>query len=241
MFHKKTAAVLVLVSMIIVAVSFPAQAGIKVAVSIQPQKYFVDKVGGDLVEVTVMVPPGASPHSYEPKPVQMAALAKADLYFTIGVEFEHAWMKKFQAANKNLVVTDSAAQVRRMPMTGSHGNHAKDKDDHDHQGLDPHIWLSPALVEIQAQAVRDGLAQADPASSPVFDRNLAAFKEEIRNLDRELREALQGLEGHKSILVFHPAWGYFCRDYGLTQVAVEKEGKEPTAKGLQALINQARG
>ena len=222
------------------AAAVPAWAGIRVVVSIPPQKYFVEKVGGHEVEVTVMVPPGADAHTYEPRPGQMAALAGADLYFTIGVEFEQAWANKFRAANKGLVFIDTAREVNRIPMESGSGHRAAEEEDHGHRGLDPHIWLSPALVDLQAQAVRDGLARAAPGSTSVLDQNLADFQEEIRQLDRELRDAFRGLGENRRVLVFHPAWGYFCRDYGLTQVAVEHEGKSPTAKGLQALIKQAR-
>ena len=234
--------VLGLVSLSLAGLFFtvPVRAGVRAAVSIPPQKYFVEKVGGDEVEVTVMVPPGASPHTYEPKPGQMAALAKADLYFTIGVEFEHTWADKLKAAKKDLVFIDTARKIERIPMQARPGHGSPGKGDRaKRRGSDPHIWLSPALVSLQAEAVRDGLVKADPARKDFFDRNLAVFKEEIRGLDEELRSAFEGLGDNKRILVFHPAWGYLCRDYGLTQVAVEKEGKEPTAKGLQLLIRQA--
>jgi zinc transport system substrate-binding protein len=219
-------------------------------------------VGGGLVSVEVMVPPGADAHTYEPKPRQMAALARSQVYFTVGVEFEAVWLDKFKAANPRMLVVRTEAEVPRMAMGGGAHDHSHGEDEkaheeghkagegHEHragahkedrhQGLDPHIWLSPRLVAIQARAVRDGLVEVDPANQAAYDRNLEAFLKEIEGLDRELKEAFQGLGGHRHLLVFHPAWGYFCRSYGLRQVAIEKEGKKPTAKGLARLIQQAK-
>jgi len=227
-----------------------AQAQVRALVSLPPQRYFVEKVGGELASVTVMVPAGADAHTYEPRPSQMKALAQARVYFAVGVEFEKAWLDKFQAANRELLIVHTEAQVPRVALE-NHGDQDHDQgregkaapaggEEHDHQGLDPHIWLSPLLVATQAAAVRDGLVQVDPAHRAVYDRNLANFTEELKRLDGELREAFRGLGEARRILVFHPAWGYLCRAYGLEQVAIEAEGREPTARGLKHLLEQAR-
>ncbi len=218
-------------------------------------------MGGERVKAAVLVPPGASAHSYEPKPGQMAALAKARAYFAVGVEFEEAWLPRLKAANPDILVVPTEAKVERMAMAGKHGHDesgpearpaaggdkapapgaAQDPhDDHDEAGgPDPHIWLSPKLVILQAEAIAEGLTRLDPAGAPVYAANLARFREECRALDAELRQACQGLAG-RAMLVFHPAWAYFARDYGLREVAIEKEGKEPGPKGLKALVAQAR-
>lgn len=253
----------------IMAIPQTADAKLSVVVSIPPQKYFVQKVGGDLVSIMVMLPPGADAHTYEPRPRQMAALSKAQVYFTVGVEFENTWMKKFNTANPGLKVVHTEEKVPRVPMAEAreehhdhaakeHDEHAKEHepghtekhhdahegkhhaDEHHHEGLDPHIWLAPKLVAIQARAIKDGLVQADPTNRAIYERNLASFEKEISRLDQELGSAFEKLKGAKHILVYHPAWGYFCRSYGLEQVAVEKEGKKPTAKGLAHLIEQAK-
>lgn len=271
---KKIWEFLLVIGIIMFSLTLPppeAEAQVRTVVSIPPQKYFVEKVGGELVSVEVMVPPGADAHTYEPKPRQMAALAKAQVYFTVGVEFEAAWLDKFKAANPGLKVVHTEARVPRVAMEEGahdhdhghgdhekaheadhkkegaergteegHGHEAGEHGEEHHQGPDPHIWLAPKLVAIQARAVRDGLMEIDPANREAYDRNLEAFLKEIDALDRELKEAFQGLGDHRHLLVFHPAWGYFCRAYGLHQVAVEKEGKEPTAKGLALLIRQAK-
>jgi len=252
-----------------------ASAQVRAVVSIPPQKYFVQKLGGDLVKITVMVPAGADAHTYEPRPNQMAALAKAQVYFTIGVEFEEAWLGKFRQVNPDLYVAPTQQKVPRVAMAARHyeeheghghkdeghahegaagheeNGHAHEKEhghetkghhgeEHHHDGLDPHIWLSPKLVAIQAEAIKDGLVRIDAANQAVYERNLAAFKKELAGLDAKLAAAFKGLQGARKILVYHPAWGYFCRAYGLTQVAIEKEGKKPTSQGLAALIKQAR-
>lgn len=256
-FPRLKSGVLIIAALALVVIMVPhaAHAKLNVVVSIPPQKYFVQKVGGDLVSIMVMLPAGADAHTYEPKPRQMAALGKAQIYFTVGVEFEHVWMKKFMAANPSLKVVHTEDKVPRVPMTEAHeeshdqGPAERHRDAHKeelhaderrHEGLDPHIWLAPKLVAIQARAVRDGLIQADPANWAIYERNLKAFEKEIARLDQELAAAFEGLKGAKHILVYHPAWGYFCRAYGLEQVPIEKEGKKPTAKGLAHLIQQAR-
>ena len=230
----------------VMCVPVSAMAKIPVMVSIVPQKYFAQKVGKNLASVQVMVPPGASPHDYEPKPSQMAALARSKVYFAIGVEFEKAWLPRFLSANSKLVVVHTDAKVPKAPMAGRHehdrnaNRHKAGERRHDHEGLDPHIWLSPRLAAIQARAMRDALVKLDPGHAAEYDRNLAGFEKELQALDQKLRQAFTGLGKKRDILVFHPAWGYLCRDYGLRQVAVEKEGKEPTAKGLARLIEQAK-
>jgi zinc transport system substrate-binding protein len=245
-FSKLKSGVLIIIALALGIMVIPqtADAKLNVVVSIPPQKYFVQKVGGDLVSIMVMLPAGADAHTYEPKPRQMAALSKARIYFTVGVEFEHAWMKKFKMANPGLEVVHTEKVVPRVPMAGPHEGHQdraeKHHGEHHHDGLDPHIWLAPELVAIQARAIRDGLIKADPANRTIYERNLEAFEKEIARLNQELAAAFKGLKGAKHILVYHPAWGYFCRAYGLEQVPIEKEGKNPTAKGLAHLIQQAK-
>ncbi|MBW1713019.1 MAG: zinc ABC transporter substrate-binding protein [Deltaproteobacteria bacterium] len=219
------------------AVSGPVLAGsaVKVAVSIAPQKYFVQKVGGRLAEVTVMVPPGASPATYEPRPRQMAALSEAKVYFALGLPFEKAWLPKMAAANRDMTVVHTEAQVERRAMASRTGQGRGGSD-----SPDPHIWLSPPLVKIQAAAIREGLIKADPAHKAVYERNYAAFEAELIALDEEIKALFAGQRGKVRFLVFHPAWGYFAQAYGLEQIAIEQEGKEPGPRELKRLIGQAR-
>lgn len=221
-----------------------AQAGKKLAVfvSIAPQKYFVHQIGQERVDVQVMVQPGASPATYEPKPRQMAALSKTPIYFAIGVPFEKNWLKKIAAASPSMRVVHTDRGIQKIPMS-AHRHKAEqhpEKDHQDHHGEpDPHIWLSPTLVMIQARTIRDALQEIDPAHRYVYDTNYKAFVSTLADLDAELRNTFAGQQGLQ-FMVFHPSWGYFARTYGLRQVAVEIEGKNPKPAQLKALIEHAK-
>jgi len=214
---------------------------LQVTVSIVPQAYFVERIGGEHVAVQVMVEPGQSPHTYEPKPEQLVALSQSNVYFSIGVSFEDAWLERIAAASPGMLLVDTAAGIERRPIEAH--DHGDDDDDHeeDHEGenLDPHIWLSPRLVRIQARHMADALAELDPEHAQEYRDNLVAFEAEIDALDAEIRQQLAGLTSAK-FLVFHPSWGYFADEYGLEQVAIEVGGQEPSAAELAQLITLAR-
>lgn len=221
---------------------------VEVFVSIVPQKYFVERIAGDLAEVSVMVLPGASPHIYEPKPRQLASLQSARAYFTIGDSFEQAWMPRLKAANPNLLLVATDKGVAKIPMAshpqgeegeehGQAANHADDAE-HDHGGLDPHIWLSPKLVKIQAANILEGLKAVDPENAATYEANYQAFMSELDALDARIRAILAPARS-KEFLVFHPSWGYFAQDYGLVQVPIEVEGKEPKPEELVKLAGFA--
>jgi zinc transport system substrate-binding protein len=212
-------------------------------VSIQPQRYFVQQIGGDHVAVEVMVAPGASPATYEPKPRQMAALTEARLYFAIGVPFEAAWLDKIAAANPAMRVVPTDRGIRKLPMAAHRHTaaepHGHDDHGHAHGIPDPHIWLAPPLVKHQAQTICEALQAADPAHSAQYAANLRRFVADIEALDRALRAMFEGKAGQQ-FMVFHPSWGYFAAAYDLEQVPVEIEGKDPKPAQLQALIEHAR-
>ena len=221
--------------------------GLPVFVSIQPQQYFVQQIGGAFVDVQVMVAPGASPATYEPKPRQMAALSKARIYFAVGVPFETAWLDKIAAANPAMQVVHTEHGIRKRPMAEHHheGGHDEDVDqhpednDHGHGILDPHIWLSPPLVKVQANTIMEALMAADPSHAADYERNGKRFIAVIDALDRDLKKTFAGQEGRR-FMVFHPSWGYFAAAYGLVQVPIELEGKDPKPARLQELIQYAR-
>jgi zinc transport system substrate-binding protein len=219
------------------AASVWAASPIDVAVSIPPQKYFVQMIGGDHVSVEVLVPANAEPETYEPTPRQIAGLSKVGLFMKIGVPVEQAWLKRFTAANPRMVVVDTAHGIERMPML---------QHDHDHghsseMGLDPHIWLSPVLVRIQAMNIRDALIKADPEHAADYREGYAKLALKIDQVDSDI---LQSLVNHPlsqtRFIVFHPAFGYFAAAYGLTQVPIEIEGKEPGPRQLGELITFAK-
>lgn len=212
---------------------------IPVFVSISPQKYFVQKVGGNLVDVSVMVRSGIDAHTFEPKPQQMMALSKAKIYFTVGIEFEQVWIKRFLAANPRLLIIMTDSSIKKIPMRGFNVHHHESKQGHRNSNLDPHIWLSPPLVAIQAHNIRDGLISADPDNAHIYKANCDRFMGEINDLDAELKRVF-GDRKDLQFMVFHPSWGYFAHAYRLKQVPVESEGKAPKPAELQHLIQYAR-
>jgi zinc transport system substrate-binding protein len=251
---------LIIIAIVCVMPMFCLAAGkLPVFVSIVPQQYFVQQIGKDLVDIQVMVQPGANPATYEPKPKQMVDLSKTKIYFAIGVPFENAWLEKIADANPNMRVIHTDHGIEKLAMEAHHNSHEKehhegdhdhekgehheeaehDKDHHEHTGLDPHIWLSPPLVKIQARTILAALQEADPVHRSVYEANFQAFAAKIDQLDADLKKTFAGKTGLQ-FMVFHPAWGYFAHAYELKQVPIEIEGKDPKPAQLKELIEHAR-
>ncbi len=228
---------------------------VPVFVSIVPQKYFVQQIGRELVDIHVMVLPGASPATYEPKPKQMVAISKTKVYFSVGVPFEKVWLKKIISINPNMWVVPTDQEIQKIPMVASdpHGmkephekggqqkkaDHGHGENNHEYGTLDPHIWLSPPLVMMQAQTILTALQKADPTHRSTYEANYKTFITDVRDLDTDLRNIFAG-KRNLQFMVFHPAWGYFAHTYGLKQVPVEIEGKEPKPAQLKELIKHAK-
>ena len=214
-----------------------------VFVSILPQAYFVERVGGEYVDVQVLVGPGQSPATYEPTSRQMKTLARAQAFFRIGVPIETSLIPKIRGTFQQIEIIDTREGITLRRMTdeiSEHPAHTENDHGHDHaEGDDPHIWMSPRLVKIQARTICAALCRIDPAHSNDFEQNLALFHADLDTLDAHLATVLAPLKG-KELFVFHPAYGYFTEAYGLKQIPVEIEGKEPSAKDLAALIKKAR-
>lgn len=202
----------------------------KVAVSIVPQATFVKEVGGDLVEVVTMIPPGGNPENYSPTPQQMMKFSDADLYFTIGVATEQANLLPYLAgARSNLRIIDLPSLVdQKYPaVTFPSGER------------DPHMWLSPKRVQEIVRITADELTRLDPAHADNYAANAGSYIKRLDRLDLDIKAALDGLP-NRTFIVYHPAFGYFADDYGLTMIALEEEGKEATALELQQVIDLAR-
>ena len=223
-----------------------------VFVSIPPQKYFVERIGGDHVSVSTLLKPGQSPHTYEPTPKQMVELSAARVYFRIGVPFEKQVVGKIASALEQLVVVDTsegiALRVLQSPCEhddepekhDTHTEHAADHHHHNHDDvLDTHTWMSPRLAGVHARHICETLSRLDPSHGTTYRQNLEAFQADLNKLDAQIAEALAPLKG-REFYVFHPAFGYFADAYGLKQVAVELAGKQPTAKQIAALIASAK-
>ena len=215
---------------------------INAIVSIAPEKTFLQAIGGDKVNITVMVQAGNSPHTYEPKPSQMLAVTKAQLYFAIDVEFEQVWLPKFTNLNPHLEIIDLAAHINKIPML-QHDEHTQEHSEHNHEehhGKDPHIWTSPENVKIIAQNIYETLIKYDSANTSYYKSNLDTFLALIKHTDTQIKEILSSLKDNRKFMVFHPSWGYFAHTYHLEQIAVEVEGKAPKPKELVALIKEAK-
>jgi len=217
-------------------------AALSVFVSILPQAYFVERIGGDRVQVEAMVQPGQEPHTFEPTPKQMARLAEADVYFRIGVEFEDSLMPRIQSTMKELRVVDcrQGLRLREMEEHG-HEEEGADRDDadHDREGVDPHVWLSVRNAMSIAATMRDARVELDPPAREAYQGGYRALVEDLEALDRRIASILEPVKG-EPFLVFHPAFGYFADDYGLEQIAVQTGGSEPSARELAGLIRRAR-
>ena len=235
----------------------------QITVSILPQKYFVEKITKDKFEINVMVQPGASPHTYEPKTSQMKALSASKVYFATGVAFEDVWLDKFKKNAKDTLFVDLSDGIEKLAM-GKHEHHEEDAheeahdnhkghDDHDEHGheahdnhdahnengLDPHIWLDPILVKTQAKNIYDTMVKVDVENADFYKTNYEQFIKELDELDANLKTILAPFKD-KAFMVFHPSWGYFAKRYDLEQIPIELQGKEPKPNELVELIKDAK-
>ena len=192
-------------------------------VTILPQADFVEEIGADNVDVTVMVPPGASPHTYSPTPSQLRAVSRAKIYFKVGsgVEFENAWMDKILGVNPDMLVVDCAQGITKM-------------------GKDPHIWNSPVNAKVMVNNICDGLIEIDPEHEAEYTANRDKYLQELDEVDAYIHERLDRFTKNRVFMVYHPAFGYFATQYNLRQIAIEHKGKAPTPNVIQDCIDQAR-
>lgn len=211
-----------------------------VSTTIMPTKFFIEQIAGDEIEVNVMVPSSADPHTYEPKPSQMKKLENSDLYFEVGVEFDEIWLKKIASDFKSVKFIKTQNGVEKIPMTHhEHEHHEHGDKKHEHGTLDPHIWLDPILVKTQSKNILNALCEKYVEKCEKFSANQAEFEKKIDELDNFAKENLSNLKNNKFI-VYHPSWGYFANRYNLKQIAIEIEGKEPKPADLAKLIEEAK-
>lgn len=200
-----------------------------VLVTIQPQKFFVEQVGGEAVDVLVLVPPGASPHSFEPTAKQIVAASQADIWVRLGEPFEAKAMKVLLSHNPHLLIADMRENIE---LISSGCSHCADEGD-------THIWLSPQLAQIEAKTIERTLTKKIPEKKEYFEERTKAFVKQLAQINEELRALFQDCGVHM-ILVSHPAFGYFCKDFGLEQLSIEMDGKEPSSRQLTLLLEKAR-
>lgn len=204
-----------------------------VLVSILPQKTFVEKIAGDLVTVSVLIPPGANPTTHTLLPAQMEEIAAAATWLRMGyVGFELSWADKITAANPDMKVVDLSERLPLIAGNQGDGHSAP-------TGVDPHTWLSPSLVKIMAERIRNELSEMFPANSGEIEKRYHLFLATVDSTDNAVRDLLSGKEG-KTFISFHPSLSYFAREYHLVQLSLEQGGKEPTPAHMAFLTGKAR-
>ena len=210
---------------------------INVFVSIMPQKYFAERIGGDLVNVSVLVPSGTSPENFDPSPKQIVQLGSSDIYFTIGVPFENIFLDKLKAGKKKLVIAACDKDVPKL-KNDEHEEHEHEHGHH-HGEFDPHIWTDPELIRIIAKNMADTLIAIDKDHAATYAANLESLKKEMNELQTELGQKLAPYKG-RIFYVYHSAYTYFAARFGLVQKSIETGEREPTPAKLRELVNEAK-
>ncbi|HCL57029.1 MAG TPA: hypothetical protein DHW82_08500 [Spirochaetia bacterium] len=218
-----------------------ADGKMKVFVSIAPQKFFAEKIGKDKISVSIMVGNNQNPHTYSPLPSQMLELEEAKLLFKIGVPFEKNWLEKVKNIYPALKIIDTSegTVLRKTEQSVEISVHSEEEEDHEAGTPDPHVWLSPSIVSLQAENICKALSETDPANKAFYEANLKEFQGELKQLSMDIQKLFQDKK-NKRFMVYHPVLGYFADEFGLQQLPIEIEGKNPTAKELTLLIDLAK-
>ena len=204
-----------------------------ISVSIAPFKYFVDEIAGDNFSVNIMVPAGSNPHIYEPYPDQISKLRQSIAYISNGyLGFEAAWFDRFEEMNRSMKKLSLGDFIEPIAPKHNHeGQH--------YEIADPHYWVSPLCAMKMASSIRDLLIGLDPKNSEEYNDNFRELASKINVVDSMARE-LTSLPGRKVFMIYHPNLGYLARDYGLEEIAVEEDGKEPSPLRMRELIDFAK-
>ncbi len=204
------------------------QRPLKVHVSIPPQKYLVERIGGNKVEVTVLLKQGMNPETYEPTPKQMTLINASRLYFRVGVPFEDIWMDRISELNPELRIIQCCSSQKWPRHKHMHG----DAEDYIYES---HVWTSPRNVSILARIIKETLIDIDEVNAGYYEDNFRKLIEDLEELDKIIMQNLDGLR-HRLLIVSHPSWGYFAETYGLEQIPVERHGSEIRARELANLV-----
>lgn len=216
---------------------------IKISSSILPIDNFVKKVGGNLVETMVMIPPGASPANYQPTPREMSMMSESSLYFSVGVATEATnIIPAVNQANVKIINLDKKVkEIYEDRYFDAIVEHEEEhhEEEHSHGGRDPHIWMSPKRAIVMVDQIQRELINLDSKNKEIYEANAKAYKEELIKLDESIKNTLSNYK-NKTFIIMHPSLGYFADDYNLNMVAIEKNGKEATASHLQKVIEFAK-
>lgn len=204
-----------------------------ITVSIAPFKYFIEAIGRNDFKVNVMVPPGANPHIYEPYPQQIILLRKSIAYISNGyLGFEMTWLDRFYEINKTMIRLSVGDKINTIASVHKHeGEHS--------EGTDPHYWASPESALIIASSVKDLLCSLNPAGKQNYETNYDSLIMKINETDKNAKSLFSGFQG-RAFMIYHPNLAYLARDYGLEEIPVEFEGKEPPPSRLKELIDFAK-
>jgi len=244
-----------LFALFVIAPTFAAK--LTVAVSLQPYSSVVHEIGGDQVEVVTMLPPGADPHTYEPKPASLKEFSKATVYFSDGSGMDAAWLPRFKGVNKDVKVISLAEGIQWMEEDEHHhheheaaaghksvetaADHKTAAGHDDDDEMDPHLWTSPVQMVLIAKNVLSALVQLDAANADKYRARAVTLMERLKKLNTDLVQAISAMPAdRRTFIVFHPAYGYFARDYGMKQLTVEVNGKEPKPKDLMNLVKTGK-
>ena len=211
-----------------------AYAKINIVVSIPPQQAYVEEIGKDLVNITLLAPIGTNPNFYEPKRSQLTAVEQAHVYFTIGGNFEKAWLPKMINQNKNMEIIDSSSGIEKTTMK------SKNISDNQSPKKDVHVWTTPKNIAIIGKNIYETLVRYDIKNKDQYTKNYEEFLEKVRKTDEEIKTIFKDLKKDTKFMVYHPAWGYFAKEYHLEQLPIEIEGKEVKPKELQKMVEKAK-
>ncbi|MCX6113071.1 MAG: zinc ABC transporter substrate-binding protein, partial [Proteobacteria bacterium] len=196
---------------------------LNVFVTVIPQIGIVKQIGGQFVNVKALVTTGSCPETFSPSPIQIRGLSDADVFISLGLPFEQSWLKKVSGAKSNInikIMTDGI-KFRQLEDAGD---------------SDPHVWMSLRNSYIMAQNTAKILSELMPQNTEYFNLNLKIYENKIKSADDKLKEKFKNIKD-RNIYIFHPVFGYFADDYGLKQIPIEMEGKEPSAKQLVELMS----
>ena len=206
--------------------------------TIPPIANLIKKIGGDFVDVKVLINSGQDPHLFQPTPSQMVKLNKSTDYFTIGMAIEKRLSSKLTNFT-SISFFDITTGINKRGLGSTSCHHEHDSDDECSSKNDPHLWLGNSQLIGLVDNIQAQLSVRDPVNSVTFEENSKALKIEVNLIHQQIKSMLAPFKG-RSIMVFHPSFGYFTDTYGLIQMAIEFEGKTPTPKQFTHLVRQSQ-
>ncbi|MFA5108498.1 MAG: metal ABC transporter substrate-binding protein [Candidatus Micrarchaeia archaeon] len=234
---------------------------LKVVASFYPMYDFAKNVGGERVEVSILIPPGVEPHNFEATPSAIKKLSDANVFVMNGAGME-LWAPNLLngVANQNLIVVDASNGIELITaeealgrgeehidegekerIEAEKGTNVEHEEEHSHGKYDPHIWLNPVLAKKQVENIKDAFVQADPQGREYYENNAVEYEKKLDALDKKLRDEILGCN-KKEILITHATLGYFCQEYGCVQIPIEgiSEEGEPSPSDLAKIVDEAR-